>query len=358
MNKDVQTLTGNNLNKSNAQNNIEASIHVEDIKVARDVSGAKTNGINDDMVSSDLDDIKGPNNVNDVRLSNDVNDIKIPNRVYNTQESNIKHTDVAKLKREDIAIITEKLRDRISNSSRSATPRDQKREKNVAIAALLRLHSIKPASENRIKLYPPEYFEKSPKDHDFQKNLTDEKNTKDFDEKNNLTDSVNVKTESTTTKIEETSASPSKYGGSTSPDSVKTPQSSVASDPAFQESIKKVNDWLGVPKSPSPKTPFVHLGPVTFKKKGTVTSPCKESPKKETSEKHYTVPQYKPKAEIKIKLKSSEEECTGDEFSDRIYKELKKRDTKIIGDRVLETENGNGERGKRGSKSRRWIKIG
>ncbi|XP_053607318.1 uncharacterized protein LOC128673477 isoform X2 [Plodia interpunctella] len=147
---------------------------------------------------------------------------------------------------------TNELRDKISQSLKSDSP-IHKKERNVAIANLLKLHSSKPSpySSNTninivtdgkgLKLFTPDYFKNT--------KLPTASNDDKIETEPERNVTVNEKNEDDTVKVE--------------------PMEST-----IQESIEKVNNWLE-PKATSPSTtsspvctgPVICMGPVSFKRK-------------------------------------------------------------------------------------------
>lgn len=162
--------------------------------------------------------------------------------------------DLSELKPKDINDVADKLRDKISDSSRAVTPQ-QKKERNVAITALLKLYSAKlddtaqsktDDHENEpLKLVTPDFFVKNEKS-EYTCNKTSEDEEDSYEESiHNENVKENITNDRTSTDF-------------CVPTSV---------DSSVQESIDKVNTWFNDSKSSPVKRPIVSFEPPIFKKK-------------------------------------------------------------------------------------------
>ncbi|KAI8436337.1 hypothetical protein MSG28_004371 [Choristoneura fumiferana] len=158
-----------------------------------------------------------------------------------------KKVDISNMKSEEIEEVKMKIKSKIIDSSGDSIK--QKKERNVAIAALLRLNATAPAvpAEKPVKLITPDYFKTLP---------TEEKT--DTEKESDVKD-----TNETVEELEEPATSTSS-------------KPVVYKDPFVEESIAKVNSWFDnedSPKVPKPKplpvqppaAAPVPLPPVQFK---------------------------------------------------------------------------------------------
>ncbi|KAI5652162.1 hypothetical protein NE865_00500 [Phthorimaea operculella] len=130
----------------------------------------------------------------------------------------------------------------------------------------------------------------------------------------------------------------------------KSPSPRETHDPIIKESIDKVNNWLNSPdKKPKPKAPVPYIGPVTFKKKESITpkSPCSEVSKKTEG---YVIPKFVPsqnaaklakdfEAQVKAKEETEKKKQPPVNMWTELDVELKKRD-EIIRNRSREQLDG------------------
>ncbi|KAJ2939800.1 hypothetical protein O0L34_g17991 [Tuta absoluta] len=121
---------------------------------------------------------------------------------------------------------------------------------------------------------------------------------------------------------------------------IKPPSPRETHDPFIKESIEKVNNWLNSPdKKAKPKAPVPFIGTVTFKKKESITpkSPCSEVSKKTEQ---YVIPKYIPsqnaaklakdfEAQVKAKEETEKKSQPPVNLWTQLDEELKKRDEVI-----------------------------
>lgn len=203
---------------------------------------------------------------------------------------------MSKLNADEIKDISRKLRDKISDVSKKDDLRTKK-EKNVAIAALLKLHtapqSKEPEEKGTIKLFTPEYFATCPaarevrcEIHDVIVNVDSQQQSSSDVSADKISKDSDLSEKSTTQTISSVEDDTSTQSGKSSPKSyIETPNemSHYPHDPNVQKSIKKVTSWLQKPESPKPKGPVVCLGPISFKKKGGKSSASEESMSRSSS---------------------------------------------------------------------------
>lgn len=155
-----------------------------------------------------------------------------------------KKVDITNMKSEEIEDVKMRIKTKIMDSSGDSIR--NKKEKNVAIAALLRLYATAPATpaDKSVKLITPDYFEALP--------TAKEIETKEESDAKEDNDTVE--------KVEEPATSTSR-------------EQVVYKDPFVEESIAKVNDWFDnedgskpkpLPVQPPAPSP-VPLPPVQFK---------------------------------------------------------------------------------------------
>lgn len=155
-----------------------------------------------------------------------------------------KKVDITNMKSEEIEDVKMRIKTKIMDSSGDSIR--NKKEKNVAIAALLRLYATAPATpaDKPVKLITPDYFEALP--------TAKEIETKEESDAKEDNDTVE--------KVAEPATSTSR-------------EQVVYKDPFVEESIAKVNDWFDnedgskpkpLPVQPPAPSP-VPLPPVQFK---------------------------------------------------------------------------------------------
>ncbi|CAH0579531.1 unnamed protein product [Chrysodeixis includens] len=171
-------------------------------------------------------------------------------------ESSNKGTDLNanNVKTDELKEIATELKNKISDAAKSDTF-EFKKQKNVAIATLLRLYANNKSPSNEtdkgIKLIKPDFFKST---HPASSSSTSTPEPKD-----------------NTTSI------PSGSSASLSSTPVQTPlennsnTSKTKLDPEIRNSIEKVNNWLEKPSKKNSKP--VYLGPIAFKRKDVSPSP-------------------------------------------------------------------------------------
>ncbi|XP_022830912.1 uncharacterized protein LOC111359555 [Spodoptera litura] len=162
--------------------------------------------------------------------------------------------------------ITKALKNTISEAARSDSQSFHlKKQKNVAIATLLRLYANNDTScKPDVKLWTPEQFERTKNDSSDVKV-----------EENNASGNATPKEQALPSTRNELLRSPD------SSDNIN-PSRALVQDPEVRESIAKVNRWLAAPIQEKPtKTPY--LGPISFKKKNPVVKPNTATPSPQPS---------------------------------------------------------------------------
>ncbi|CAG9785979.1 unnamed protein product [Diatraea saccharalis] len=309
VNNENNKLSGSNktYHVSNSINKRDDNIDVISVEKRNDISKLKlkncdsviANGITD---SRDVKDISSQSITEKGNNEKDCDDIDIEKRI-----------DISKLNPDEINHMTKKLRNKISSVSKSDNLQG-KRDRNVAIATLLKLYSAEPnklkslspekllAPEKSVKhesdgqplLFTPEYFEMS-----IAKGSPEETKPKSFTDIKKtipLTVEKDAPSESNESRIEETDSSKESFSSSSN---------SRLEDPEVRQSIEKVTKWFDEPKSlksVSPmksirKGPAVFLGPISFKRKDSPKSPVSDESKRSTPTKSNStahVAHYKP----------------------------------------------------------------
>ncbi|KAF9416947.1 hypothetical protein HW555_005863 [Spodoptera exigua] len=173
--------------------------------------------------------------------------------------------------------ITTALKNTISEAAHSDNQSfHMKKQKNVAIATLLRLYANNnnTSSKPDVKLWTPEQFEKK----------------KD--------DSSDVKIEESNATTEVQASSSIQIEPITSPDSSNSigPARALEQNSEMRESIEKVNHWFNMPVQKK-QTKSLYLGPISFKRKDPVVK-ASTSPQPSTTSKSdspsTTIKLYKP----------------------------------------------------------------
>ncbi|XP_026729215.1 RNA polymerase II degradation factor 1-like isoform X2 [Trichoplusia ni] len=180
--------------------------------------------------------------------------------------------------------IATKLKNKISDAAKSDTF-ELKKQKNVAIATLLRLYANNKSPSNEvdssIKLIKPDFFKSS---HPLSSSATSTPEPKD--------DTQSTPAGSSASRSSTPAQTPSENNSSES----NTTKPKVKLDPEMRSSIEKVSKWLEEPTKKKSKP--VYLNPIAFKRKE-ITPPSsspsmsetKPSPKRNiTNDKQ----QYKP----------------------------------------------------------------
>ncbi|XP_028157843.1 probable serine/threonine-protein kinase nek3 [Ostrinia furnacalis] len=192
-------------------------------------------------------------NVSDKQCKNENNNNNSSkNRTHNGKsdinDSSNDGIDKRNPSKEEIEVISTQLRKKIIDVS-AKEDLHAKKEKNVAIAALLKLYTTPRSEEEKpIKLMTPSYFVSAPA---AAVPVDDSESTSNAD--------------ASPAELESSTLESSSRSGRTSPKSESDPPHVM--DPNIQKSINKVNDWLHKPESPKPKGPTLSLGPIYFKKK-------------------------------------------------------------------------------------------
>ncbi|XP_072931697.1 uncharacterized protein [Epargyreus clarus] len=248
-----------------------------------------------------------------IKITNDIN-IKTDTS-HNTcashgaKDINIKKKiDISELNAEEIKNMSEKLKLKIINTSK-ADCLIKKKEKNLAIATLLKLYAEIPTnstSSKSVKLMTPNYFESVParKIESDSSDKFEEQHPGQYGGNNNNImlsgESVNKKTMETLKKVDDVAyllAEPQKSSlRPTSPTTQlqdkKSPSNSATNrtpngkwndktnSMETNKSIKKVDDWLNKPEKH--KLPAVFLGPVSFKRKDSKNVDIMEIPSSTT----------------------------------------------------------------------------
>ncbi|XP_013199545.1 uncharacterized protein LOC106142359 [Amyelois transitella] len=247
------------------------------------------------------------------------------NAVISDQDINVGATS------NDIVQLTNELRNKISNTLKSDSLK-HKKERNVAIANLLRLHSLKPSpcsskpsrssSKSNIStsvegkeptLITPDYFKHTINDPPIASSSCSEKADNE------------AKSETDTERIE-------------------NGEQANTVHPSIQESIEKVNNWFEKPKSAIKKAPSVCLGPVSFKRKdASVQSPTGDVDSKSTKTITPTA-QFKPSKyaeDLAKKYMERKQEAKRRQMTiwDNLEDELKKKDEVIRNKRAANTDD-------------------
>ncbi|RVE49999.1 hypothetical protein evm_005352 [Chilo suppressalis] len=254
---------------------------------------------NGNVLLNNCNNVNGSNKLDSpVSMSSDIGNC---NKNEDCKDINIdKRIDISKLKPYEITDMTKKLKSKIIDSSQKDAR--SKRERNVAIATLLKLHSSKPKASNiplenideKPILYTPEYFEKSiPKAPSKEVQSICEINAEIAPQ--NTAHDHSFKTMDKNFCANTDSPKPASSISSKS----NTP---VPENPDIRQSIEKVNKWFEKPTTPErfltkQKGPSIYLGPISFKKKNTSKSPLCDDSKRVTPVKEITlnkVTHYRP----------------------------------------------------------------
>lgn len=199
--------------------------------------------------------------------------------------------------------VTTALKNTISKAAKSDSQSYHlKKQKNVAIATLLRLYANNDTnSKPDVKLWTPEQFEKT------KDGSSDVKVEESY-----ASDYVTPKA------LPVTPIEPIRR-----PDSIEgdNPKRALVQDPEIRESIAKVNRWLAAPvQEKLPKTPY--LGPICFKRKDPVkpsTSSKSASPQPSTA----TSKSESPSTTIKLFQPSKYAADLGKQYRDRCEQKQK-----------------------------------
>ncbi|XP_059051589.1 uncharacterized protein LOC131846328 [Achroia grisella] len=242
------------------------------------------------------------------------------NNIETTAEIIDNGVDLTKLKQQEINDIAEKLRDKVSNSSRADTSQ-QKKERNVAIAALLKLYSAKPKTKT------PSTFEERKEDEPLK--LV----TPDFFIGNKIIEhSSNTVCEQDLCK---TSLSDSVHEQTSSSDALESCSStSYTIDSSVQESIDKVNNWFGDTKCSSKKAPAISLEPPVFKRKEprSIKSSCdgRQRYNGNSQNGHYKPSKYADDLCKMYTKRTEERETARQDIWTKVQAELKAKDEILI----------------------------
>ncbi|XP_046959582.1 uncharacterized protein LOC124529729 isoform X2 [Vanessa cardui] len=218
----------------------------------------------------------------------DINNIKEVNKIDNGHSNSSSCIDMSRLTPLEMQEMRQKLKTKISGTSNTNCVK-VKRERNLAIATLVKLHCQPPnttvSGADKIELKAPDYYQKSLSSH------VKDSEMKESIKKSNVTSEVLDKTFMITKKavlnenlehivdsnrnqicvLKETNATSSKEQ-----DDNKNQLCHSKSSPAkenskdipkeVRESIVKVENWFNSPSKKQKGSSF-YLGPVTFKKK-------------------------------------------------------------------------------------------
>lgn len=227
------------------------------------------------------------NNPNVITQGNDKKTEEADNsKIDSNVKSDHKCTDVNanSANKDEYEEIATKLKNKISDAAKSDTF-ELKKQKNVAIATLLRLYANNKSPSNEvdssIKLIKPDFFKSS---HPVSSSATSTPEPKD--------DTQSIPAGSSASRSSTPARTPSENNSSES----NTTKPKVKLDPEMRSSIEKVSKWLEEPTKKKSKP--VYLNPIAFKRKeitppssSTSVSDTKPSPKRNiTNDKQ----QYKP----------------------------------------------------------------
>ncbi|CAH2106019.1 unnamed protein product [Euphydryas editha] len=268
LNPNVPDFVPNNVDTVHLNKNSETEVCLnENVNTGRDqnciVSGTPMN-------EKEIDDVKQLNN------SKNIKDIKEINKADNVSGSSSR-IDTSRLTEVEMKEMREKLKDKILKTSNEKCVK-VKRERNLAIATLVKLH-CKPATSdiNTPKLIGPEYYETKLSENVSSSSIAPSKSENTTDSStvskrfehlvnNNSTESNVVDNKiKDDAEISKHFITKNNEEPSTSTVSVKD-SSDNAIPKEVKDSIEKVEDWLNNPKKVS-KSPVLYLGPVTFKRK-------------------------------------------------------------------------------------------
>lgn len=202
----------------------------------------------------------------------------------NNIESDHKSTDVnsGSIRIDEYEEVTTKLKNKISDAAKYDSF-EFKKQKNVAIATLLRLYADKKSPSNEtdgIQLLKPDFFKSSYHVCSSSRSTPEPKDCTKI-----------IPSDSSASLTCTPAQSPSEDNSNES----NTTKPKVKLDPEIRNSIEKVNKWLEEPGKKNSKP--VYLGPIAFKRKQIEPSPSppvsetKESPKRKISNDKQ---QYKP----------------------------------------------------------------
>ncbi|CAK1596591.1 unnamed protein product [Parnassius mnemosyne] len=235
--------------------------------------------------------------------NNKMNKLEVSASKANITEKN----DPDKLKE-----ISQKLKNKISSPSKSDCLKI-KRERNLAISTLLKIHSSAPVLDakgenNSPKLVTPSYFEKPCP-----------------------TEPLNYKASQNGQKKSVSSTSSLSKG---SIENVVLDSKISGINQEVEESVAKVNNWLNKDDKPTPTGSALYLGPVTFKRKEKVKPKTPDTSDKTAANKTVAVP-FVPSDYVNTltqsymeRIKAKEEEKPKGIWTD-ILKQLEAKDEEI-----------------------------
>ncbi|XP_050345984.1 uncharacterized protein LOC126770569 [Nymphalis io] len=244
---------------------------------------------NDETVKCDKSEKgeKTEKRVEQLRNPKSLNNIKEINKIDNCYSNSLGRIDVSRLSPLEMEEMRKKLKTKISGTSNTNCVK-VKRERNLAIATLVKLHCKPPnaavSGEEKFELKTPDYYQKSlEKDSKIESikksNILSDAAldnsvviTKQLEYNENLELTIGSNTKqlcavnetNTTFKVldddKNTQKRPSQSLTST------TKENSCVITKEVRESIVKVENWFNSP-SKKQKGPSFYLGPVTFKRK-------------------------------------------------------------------------------------------